>query len=185
VGLHYDGPRLDGLQRLLCLRLDDLLEELGVSLTRTHRQYIGPCPVHGGDKATALTLYAEGHSLPGFWQCYTRQCETKFRPTIIGFIRGVLTHATGKHVGFPQAVQWGLKFLGMAWHQLDAAGEAASKAKFAANVSYLFRGPQAAPGKDGNGLARAEVRKKLVIPSRYFVERGFKEATLDEFDVGD
>ena len=34
------------------------------------------------------------------------------------------------------------------------------------------------------GLTREEIRKKLVIPAKYYIERGFFPEVLDEFDVG-
>lgn len=185
---YLDPPRLNALQLMLCCRLDDVLAELGVSLTKTGRMYFGCCPVHGGNNATALNLYRVGETKPGYWRCYTKQCHVSFQPTVIGFVRGVLSHqkcgwtpGDKKNIlGWKSTIDWCCGILGTTIADVDVNDAGVEKARFASGVSVLTRPIYQASG----GLKRAEVRERLKPPSPYFLDRGWLSTTLDRFDIG-
>src|SRR5579885_1810567 len=89
---YADQGKLRAVSDALCLRLEELFDELGVRLRRSGNTWSGPCPVHGGDNQGALNLYEDGHSVAGYWRCYTHGCHNVFRPTALGFVRGVLSN---------------------------------------------------------------------------------------------
>jgi hypothetical protein len=115
--------RLRVLNVLLADRFDDLFADLGVSFRKTPKVYLGSCPVHGGNNATAF--HHSGDETPGHWRCYTRHCEQAFHRSIIGFVRGVLSHnrfgwveatkggAATQTVGFWATVEYCCRFLGV------------------------------------------------------------------------
>lgn len=148
--------------------------------------FFGPCPVHGGDNPMGLNLYPEGESVP-YWRCNTRHCERNFPKTIIGFVRGVLSHHKfnwskqgERSVSHHDAVDWCCEFLGTNIHLIAVNYSELSKKKFTSTVSLL------SPFHDENKpiLSRDQVRKFLQIPSEYFQNRGWSKSILDRYDVG-
>lgn len=107
------------LQKMLEEKLVEIFAELGISLRRSGRTFTGTCCIHGGNNNAALSI---SHTLNDSdrtlgWRCYTRHCEQHFRKTIIGLIRGILSHqrygwsGSGKEVLFPETLQWCENFL--------------------------------------------------------------------------
>lgn len=194
VNPYYDQGKLHALQVMLCARLDELLNELGVTLFKSKRMYYGSCPIHGGDNPGAINLYHEGDTRPGFWKCNTRKCETHFKKTIIGFVRGVLSQQRFDWSHLPRqeerekqptvtwkdTVDWCCRFLGTDINGIAVDYGEMEKRRFAADVNALTRKPQ----QERQGLTRVAVRQHLQIPAAYFVGRGWSPELLDRYDVG-
>lgn len=194
VNPYMDQARLNALQLMLCVQLDDLLAKLGVNLYRSRKLYVGRCPIHGGDNQEALNLYPDGDSRPGYWRCNTRGCERHFKKTIIGFVRGVLSaqqhawswmkddarRAAQKTTSWKEAVDWCCKFLKQDICKIKVDYEEIERRRFIADVNELTR----QPNEKETLLTRSMVRKHLVIPSTYFVGRGYTPEVLDRYDVG-
>ncbi len=168
--------------------MDELLAELGVGLSRTGKMFYGPCPVHGGDNQNALNLYRRGDSVPGYWRCHTGHCEQTFKRTIIGFVRGVLSHqkfgwsprTQEGTVNFRTAVDWCCQFLGQDLAGLSVDYADFEKRQFTSAISVLARRPE-----QGRAVSsRGEIRKRLTMPASYFVGRGWSAEVLDRYDVG-
>jgi hypothetical protein len=180
-----ESARLYALQRMVCLRMDDLLADLGVSLVRSRRMYVGPCPVHGGDNPMALNLYHSGDIMPGYWRCNTRHCEKSWKKTVVGFVRGVLSAQRRRALGFTDAVKYLCAFVGKTrLSEIEPDFEGWEKADFARSVATLTRGPEQGSQQALPGLTRATVRKWLQIPAEYFLRRGWGREVLDRYDVG-
>lgn len=186
----YDQDRLLALQVMVCARMDELLHALELSLPKTNKMYFGCCPIHGGNNRNALNLYFDGDSVPGYWRCNSRHCEKVFKQTIIGFVRGVLSHQkygwTGptskKSASFGEAVDWCCRFLETPFRDIKVDHDELEKRRFAAGVNVIGR--RANP-QEGSGLSRIEFRKKLFsIPAPYFVNRGWSPQILNRYDVG-
>lgn len=182
----FDAARLQALQIMLCARIDELFAALGILMYQTGKKWSGPCPVHGGDSPQACQLYPEGDSVPGYWRCYTRQCEHTFKRTILGFIRGVLSHQRGwsgptdKQVPFGEVIKWSCAFLGKKFHELVVDTQELEKRRFAGSIARLTPFG-VSPTK---GLSREVIRRWLERPAEYFVKRGWSEEILDKYDVG-
>ena len=89
---YLSNEQLFDLSSLLMQKFDDILGYLSVDLDMTNKMYVGKCPVHGGDRHNALNIFHSGDSITGNWICHSQHCETTFVPSIIGFIRGILSH---------------------------------------------------------------------------------------------
>jgi hypothetical protein len=151
--------------------VDELLAELGCSAQQSSggRSYRGPCPVHGGD-GDSFQLSVGGHSVPVWWTCYSNQCEKDYKPSLLGLVRGVLSHRAGQKVPMKQALDYLKAF----------AGRKAGAEKLPAR--HTKTSAQAAPAA-ALSLSRAQVRSRLT-PSDFFAGRGFSRGVLERFDVG-
>ncbi len=172
-------------------RIDELMAKLDIGCRRYGKMYVGPCPVHGGDRADAWNLYPDGHTVRCNWACRTRGCEKIFKKTPIGLVRGVLSRKlrgwsagssdASKIVPLKDAIDWVCKFVGQKWTSLKDDPVRTEKLRFASQMAVLSR----TPGQEVSGWTREETRQRLIIPSPYFVSRGYLPATLDHFDIGD
>ena len=85
--------QLQVLQTKLEDRLDEIIEYFRIDVYNNYKSFYGACPVHGGDNKQALNLYKQNGDKDIFhWRCYTQHCESHFKKTILGFIRGCLSH---------------------------------------------------------------------------------------------
>ncbi len=171
---------------MVCLHLDKLFEELGVSLSQSKNYFVGPCPVHGGNKFNALNLYPEGDSVPGYWCCNTHHCEEVFKRTIIGFTRGVMSHDRygwyeegDKTVPFNETISFLCKVIGQDILTLKVDTAEIEKRRFVARAKTFIQATQ-----KPQGIERSLVRSSLDIPCSYFVARGYSKEILTKYDVG-
>jgi hypothetical protein len=172
--------------------MGELLGALGVSLYRNRRMYHGCCPVHAGNNPSALNLYPDGDTAPGYWKCQTKGCERTFRRTVLGFVRGTLSNqkfdwqppmpgqAPRPTVSWREAIDWCCAFLGTTIGAIEVNHGELEKRRFAGDVAALTRAPR--PVVDG--LNRDVVRAHLKVPADYFVARGWSAEVLDRYDVG-
>lgn len=185
-------PRLDSAQinllsERLADRLDEMLGALGADLRGVGSRRVGPCPVHGGDNPTACKMWTDGYSQAGNWVCHSRHCEEIFLPTLLGFVRGVLSAQSGwarpgdPPLPFFRAVQWSLTFLGLTPQDLQVDAGEEERHQYLRRMTRLGREVDIPLG----GWTRAQTRSFLTIPSPYFQSRGFPGELLDQLDVGD
>lgn len=169
------------------LRIDELFEELCIPVRRRSKRYSGPCPIHGGRQYN-FHLYPEGtKGCPGFWHCLSEHCESTFRANVIGLVRGVLSRqrlgwdkAGDNTVEWKDAVHWLSNWLEVDYATLEPDLDKFSRNKFAAGIEAFT---QTAPAPKGI-CSRETLRRHLEIPARYFIERDYSPALLDEYDVG-
>jgi hypothetical protein len=150
-------------------RLEELLHELGcrAKTNRSYHRYRMPCPIHDGDGHN-FELLVGGHTLDVRWSCFSHECHKRFKPSLLGLVHGVLTQQNnGQAVNCMKAVKFLKDFL--------ASTPISSKPK---------PKPEPKPTPAGLCLSREQVRSVLMIPSPYFVSRGFSWEILDKLDVG-
>jgi len=177
----------ESLSLLICDHIDDVLSTLGVHYHKSKKVILAKCPVHGGDNNTALNLYADGDIRP-FWECQTHHCEKKFKSDIYGFIHGVLSHQRGKQVSYQYVVDWIVKTLGYSSIldiPLPTAAELARKRQLR-TMSRVSLAPLASPpiSTSTGLLTRERFRSNIIIPSEYYLQRGYSKEILDQYDVG-
>lgn len=185
--LYYDQARIQTLQYLLCNRLEEVFDRLGLSFHRTNKLFVGPCPVHGGDNQSAFNLY-HGGDLPGKWRCNTRHCEGYFKKTIIGFIRGSLSHQkynwcrpeSPKSATFKETVDWCCDLIGQSLATIEVNEDEIEKRAFVSTSSVVSK----RQFTQSSSITRAHVRDRLQIPAQYFVDRGWSAEILNKYDVG-
>lgn len=146
--------------------LGDLLVGLGCQDVKVYRggeSYRTACPIHGGRRPN-LHIKTGGDTLPIRWACRSRHCEARWKPSLLGLVRGVLSAQKGQDVHPQVAADFLKKFLG----------------------GLPRGGPRRRPKPQPKHLAltREQARSRLVVPSPYFVVRGFSPAVLVRLDVG-
>jgi 5S rRNA maturation endonuclease (ribonuclease M5) len=184
-----EQARLNALTEVASYRLEELLGELGVDLRLRGKMWVGPCPIHGGNNASALTLYPDGHTTRGNWKCRTQGCHQVFHCTLLGFVWGVLSFQNGWRrredsrcqVAFKEAVWWVCRFLGVKLNEVQADIALAQRKQFVAEMATLGRYPEQLV----EGWELEQVRSRLVLPSPYYLARGYSAAILDRYSVGD
>lgn len=147
---------------------------------------MGRCPIHQGRK-TRFEFYLEGHTSPGYWECYTQGCHGDFTPNIIGLVQGVLT---GEEYGWPnnnkKMVSWWAavykicEILGVDYDTIKpdlAKSERISFIKKAAILTY-------SPEVSGEICTRSTIKRVLSMPAEYFIDRGYTREILDEYCIG-
>jgi hypothetical protein len=149
--------------------LEKLFDHLGCYLSpvRYGSLYRGRCPIHGGDGHN-FELKVGGHSLAIYWRCFSHECHVKFKPSLLGFVRGVLSAMQGvDSVSMPDTVKFLQQFLKGQAHARDSPHR--PKVQTAPKLPFWNR---------------EQVRNQLDIPSPYFLARGYSQAVLNELDVG-
>jgi hypothetical protein len=124
--------------------------------------------VHGGNGKN-FQVDTHGDDIPIRWACWSRQCHDKFKPSLLGLVRGVLSFQAGKDVAIWNAVKYLNRFLGDTPLVESKTG---CRPKPKAQQTNLF------------SFTREQVRRTLQIPSPYFLSRGFSPEVLDKMDVG-
>ena len=169
---------------ILC---EDLLDNITTLLDKLEIEYIEypnrlsfPCPVHGGDNVEGACIFTDGSSNRGNWVCWTNGCERHFPKNLIGFIRGVMTQKTGKNFSFPKTLEFAQSICNKDYTAIETI-EKSSLVDINRINEILLRDNQA----DVLKISRESILASLEIPSKYYIERGFKEETLLAFDVGD
>lgn len=185
----YNQDKIEALIEMISYKYPDLFDALDINMTKAGKLFIGTCPVHGGDNPTALSLYADGHSVKGFWKCRTKNCQKIFKQTLLGFIRGVLSRNYNGWsspedeklmYGFPQTIEWMLKFVGKkSLNEIHIDSSELKKRRFISQMNTVVKQKEEVK----KGVTREQIASSLKSPS-YYISRGFKKETLTYFDVG-
>lgn len=177
----YTQDELYALGQKLSERLDDLLKYFDVDLINKPKMHVGKCPLHGdSDNENSFNLYHSGYVN---YCCRTHQCEKIFKPSIIGLVRGLLSHTNGwrslkdkdKIVSFSATLEFIEKFLGNEKIEINRVDS--EKRRFAQTFKGYIRNGH-------TGFTRDYIRSKLIIPPKYYIDRGYLPETLDQYDIG-
>lgn len=190
----YNQYQLKAISDKICDNIENILARLDISDYRMcSRMITMSCPIHGGDNESAFNLYHTGDSYRGNWKCRTHGCEKTFKASVIGFIRGVLSHkkynwskSGDSVVSFQETMKVVEDILGgdsLANYQEDS--HSIEKQKFATTMRYLSQSPTTTTNNTNNLVTKNTVYKLLDIPSQYFINRGFAKETLLHFDIGE
>lgn len=187
----YDQHQLKHLSDLVCDDIENLLSTLGIEdFKMFDKMATMSCPIHGGDNDSAFNLYHQGDSYRGNWKCRTHGCETTFKSSIIGFIRGCLSHQNGWNkpgddvISFNEALQFAINFSKHDPIKNKQSKKAKEKNTFVNTVKSIT--PEIRTQTEPS-VPRRIVQQHLAIPSQYFLNRkhGFSKEILIKYDVGD
>ena len=171
----------------LCDRIDDLMEHFGLEYTYSGKLLTMSCPIHGGDNKSALNLYPQGDVYRGNWKCRTHGCDKYFKSSIIGLIRGIISHQKynwikdgDDHCSFQEALSFCLAFLNKDLSDIKVSKVERDKKAFTSTIRYIN------PEKTINheGITRQQIRKSLAIPAQYYIDRSYSSDILTKYDVG-
>lgn len=173
------GEYINTISWSLHKHIDAVFRHFHVDVTFDNETWTGSCPIHGGDNPTSFKYYTDGRYGNTVWKCYSHHCEERYKPTTLGLVTGLLTNSYTSYryednINFIESVKFGVKFL----EQIGAELE-----------TYLYPvqsvrkiSPQT---KNANhNISRDIVRQRLIIPSKYYLQRGYSAEVLDEYDVG-
>ena len=182
---HVGQEKMAAMGEELVERIDELFDVLGVTLRREKRKYVGCCPVHGGDRDNALNLFYEGNSMVGNWKCRSHSCHERFKPTIVGFIRGVLSNrelnweSPGDEMySFHDTIKFITGFLGSDLDKFSVDLSKVEKSRSGDHTNRFYAKKQNIKNK----IPRATVRKFIVEPT-YYIDRNYSKKILDKYDV--
>lgn len=184
----HNQHKLKILSDKVCDEIDTLLSHFGIEYKRLSKLIAMSCPIHGGDNQSALNLYPDGDTYRGNWKCRTHHCEETFKSSIIGFIRGVISHQqygwtkNGDDMcSFDDALKFAQTFLKQDLSDIKIDKKHIEKTNFVNTISYINNKTDTATSQ----ITRNQIRKSLQIPSKYFMDRGFSDTVLTKYDVGD
>jgi 5S rRNA maturation endonuclease (ribonuclease M5) len=164
--------------------IDNLYKHFGIKYVENEKTIRSCCHIHGGDNFGALNLYHKGNVL--HYKCYTHHCEEYFGKSFISMIRGLLSRQRFKWsqpgdntVSFKEAIEFLKAF---AKQELCPQYDSDREMDDFISAMDLF-GEETCEEKKCYP-SREELRRKLKIPARYFLNRGYSSSVLDEYDVG-
>lgn len=185
----HDQRKLKILSDRVCDEIESLLAFFGIEYKMYAKMITMSCPIHGGDNASAINLYPEGDRYRGNWKCRTHHCEEMFKSSIIGFIRGVLSHQEhgwqkdgDEMVTFDDALKFAQGFVNQNIDDIKIDKKTIEKSNFVNAINYINSNKEK---NVSNFIDRTKVQKSLLIPSPYFLNRGYSESVLKRYDVGD
>lgn len=185
-----DQAKLKILCDKLCDNIEELLTTLDVQYKNSAKMVSMSCPIHGGDNIGALNLYTQGDSYRGNWKCRTHGCEKVFKGSIIGFIRGVISHrkygwekSGDQTCSFKDAVNYATSFLNANLDDIKISKLSRNKQSFSTAIQYIGNNVSKRT-VNTDGVTRSIVRKSLCIPAQYYLDRGYSAAILDKYDIG-
>jgi 5S rRNA maturation endonuclease (ribonuclease M5) len=183
-----DQAKLKIISDKVCDKIEDLLHMLGIEYRVNPKMISMSCPIHGGDNSSALNIYPEGDNYRGNWTCRTHGCEKVFKSSVIGFIRGVLSHQKYNWTkngddtcSFKEAVEFTTAFIKQDIKDIKISRSDTEKKNFSSIVHYINPSVEK---NTKNGISREAVRKSLSIPAQYYIDRGYSKEILDKYDVG-
>lgn len=183
-----DQQKLKILCDHLCDNITDLLDYFNLDYKQNNKFISMSCPIHGGDNESAINLYYVGESYRGNWKCRTHQCEKHFKSSIIGFVRGIISHKKyswscegDDTISFSETLKFLTDFGNINLKDLKISNKDKEKTSFVNSLTIL----NTKQTVKTNYPNRNQIRKLLTIPSPYFISRGFDPKILDKYDIGD
>ena len=176
---YFDWKKISEIQEMVSYRAEEFFDFLNLDYYNCGRYLAGPCPVHGGDNRTAFNFFTEGESNKCNWICYTHHCERPlksggFGNNLVGLIRGI------KGLEYKPAVDFLCDYLKIDINNIKIDLEKESRYKTQKQNNILYKERIHKPGQ----ITREMVRSKLIIPSHYYLSRGYSQEILDKYDVG-
>lgn len=184
----YNQYQLKALCDKLCDNIEDVLSYFDLEYRLSPKMVMMNCPIHGGDNISALNLYHQGDQYRGNWVCRTHNCEKVFRNSILGFIRGIMSHQKfdwaskgDKTVSFQEAIELAIQLVGSDdIDNLKLNHSQQNKHIFSNIIKNLSTNNDTEVPK----IDRSLIVKTLDIPSKYFIDRGYSKEILIKYDVG-
>jgi 5S rRNA maturation endonuclease (ribonuclease M5) len=182
----FDINKLNILSEKIVSRLDEILDCLGVRVRKCGNSYRqNECVIHGGDNPTALVIYENENQMP-VWKCFSHHCEQFFSCSLVGLIRGILSHQKNnwtypndEMVSLADTIKFIENCLNENYEDIKVNIEEAEKAEFI-RLAQIYKNKSPII----SDVLRENVIKTLEIPAPYFLNRGFSAKILEKYDVG-
>lgn len=172
----------------ICDNIESLLQIFNIDYKYNFKMITMCCPIHGGDNPSALNLYPEGDSYRGNWKCRTHNCEKFFKGSVLGFIRGVISHqkygwikSGDEACSFKEAIEFATGFIKKDLNQIKISRSDREKQQFTNIVGYLNNDLSTS---NASKITRKQITNTLKIPAQYYIDRGYSTEILNKYDVG-
>lgn len=182
-----DQAKLKILCDDLCDNIETLLDTFGIDFKNNSKMISMSCPIHGGDNPSALNIYPDGDTYRGNWKCRTHNCEKEFKASIIGFVRGIISHQKYQwsepgdaSCSFNEALEYVQAFLNKDLSSIKISKTEKEKKDFTNIVNYI----NAKSEKSESRITRNQIIKSIKIPSEYYINRNYSKEVLVKYDVG-
>lgn len=180
---YTDFNVINAIADTACNDTERLMSELGIIARQQGKKYAGPCPIHGGDNPGAFNFYPDGEAVRGNWVCRTKRCHEKpgIKRNLPGLVQAVKSAQLERKFTWKETVDWLCRFNNQKLEDVKIPDEAMiAKRRLNQAIHKLNISPQ----QKQTGWSREWIRSKLVIPSEYYLNRGYSAAILDKYDVG-
>lgn len=144
---------------------------------------VSKCPVHDGDNLSAFNINIDDSNEEhyGKWFCNTKSChENKPGKDILSLVWMLLEKKNNKEMKFPEVIKFCKNFCS------DIAIDESNVSIRSHDVLDKLLRINARKISKNNTLRinRDTVRSRLIFPAKFYIDRGFTEDALNEFDVG-
>ncbi len=154
--------------------LPDILDHFHIDYSKSSRRISLACPIHEGSKKDGCTIYISGQKFVGNWTCFTNHCEKEHGGKVLDFIQAILN----KNGITENSRTWLARFIGEELTQeVDSSYFNKKESTNIADILSKTSPPQI-------GVSRQYIRSSLIIPAKYYLERGYTRSVLDRYDVG-
>lgn len=162
--------------------VETLLRVLGFKVTKTSEFEIrASCAIHQGDNPTAFSIRLDNKK----WRCFTKKCEQDGFGNVDNDLIALVRRITGRN--FIDSIKFLAELSGIPWDDdsffTDNNNKSINSAKenksFIRSVSRINR-----PPLNNSSISEDIVLDCLSKRDSYFVNLGFREETLDFFQVG-
>lgn len=166
---------------LLNSNIEQILTKLDINYEVFGDNIYSICPVHeSSDNPRAFSFSKKR----GIWKCWTRDCQHQYKNDVFGLIRGALCNKAGSDISFSQVIRWIKDEFNISLDKVTTTQEPNDhedddEMSFDQLISYMKDDIQFPDPK------KVEIHSSIIIPSPYFLNRGFKKKTLIHFEVGD
>ena len=167
------------LSNQLFTKLPQLLRYFEIETTEYPNRFAFPCPIHGGDNLEGCTIFTDGNTAKGNWNCWTNHCEEEFSRNLFGFVRGVLSNQRASKVGVYDTVKFCMEFLKLDISQLDLLEDIESNGDI--KLLDIF---DRKPERSSPTIKREDILDTIKIPATYYINRGYTPEVLTKFDIG-
>lgn len=182
-----DQAKLKVLCDDLCDNIESLLDGFGIDYKFNSKMLSMSCPIHGGDNPSAVNIYPEGETYRGNWKCRTHNCEQEFKSSIIGFVRGIISHQKynwsepgDPSCSFNEALDYVQAFLNKDLKSIKISKTEKEKKNFTNIINYI----QTKTENTTNKITRQQIIKSIQIPAEYYLHRNYSSDILVKYDVG-
>lgn len=145
-----------------------ILDNLGIKYNKSQNRVCFPCPIHKGDNWSACSILLKAPV--GLWRCFTRGCEINHGKSFLAFCRAFQSVTTGREWSYEETRTHVANILG---HEPIYHDSGHIKEEYVVPNLYEL-----------GTLTRGQVRSRLDIPAKYYLERGYSSEILDHYDVG-
>lgn len=181
---YKDQSKLNQLTNIVVENIEDLYEYFEAEYHKGQKVYFSNCFIHGGDNKSALNLYYDADYRVHF-KCRTHGCEKHFGTSLLSMIRGGLSNVKygwknpgDKTVSFNETIDFLLNKYKIDFGQIKGESLNVGNHEFCKIVNALSK------NKLSGTIDREFYRKRVEIPSQYFLNRGYTIEVLDDYDVG-